>query len=84
MADQVAWFDTLELELGVAQQDVLRIRPGQEVRLRVDALPSRTFEGRVSAAGGAVSMAGAVRERRARRASRPCSTPSASPRRLRP
>jgi multidrug resistance efflux pump/GAF domain-containing protein len=40
--------DTLELELGVAQHDVLRIRPGQEVRLRVDALPSRTFEGRVT------------------------------------
>jgi multidrug resistance efflux pump len=40
--------DTLELELGVAQQDVLRVRPGQEVRLRVDALPSRTFEGRVT------------------------------------
>jgi GAF domain-containing protein/biotin carboxyl carrier protein len=40
--------DTLELELGVAQQDILRVRPDQEVRLRVDALPSRTFEGRVT------------------------------------
>jgi multidrug resistance efflux pump/GAF domain-containing protein len=40
--------DTLELELGVAQHDVLRVRPGQEVRVRVDALPSRTFEGRVT------------------------------------
>ncbi len=40
--------DTLELEFGVAQHDVLRVRPGQEVRLRVDALPSRTFEGRVT------------------------------------
>jgi GAF domain-containing protein/multidrug resistance efflux pump len=40
--------DTLELELGVAQHDVLRIRAGQPVRLRVDALPSRTFEGRVT------------------------------------
>lgn len=40
--------DTLELELGVAQHDVLRVRPGQQVRLRVDALPSRTFEGRVT------------------------------------
>ncbi|HEY7504520.1 MAG TPA: GAF domain-containing protein [Gemmatimonadales bacterium] len=39
--------DTLELELGVAQHDVLRVRPGQEVRVRVDALPSHTFEGRV-------------------------------------
>ena len=58
--------DTLELELGVAQHDVLRIRPGQEVRLRVDALPSRTFEGRVTSVaqlpvggrGGDVSRAG--------------------------
>lgn len=40
--------DTLELEFGVAQQDILRVRPGQDVRLRVDALPSRTFEGRVT------------------------------------
>jgi multidrug resistance efflux pump len=40
--------DTLELEFGVPQQDILRVRPGQTVRLRVDALPSRTFEGRVT------------------------------------
>jgi GAF domain-containing protein/multidrug resistance efflux pump len=40
--------DTLELELGVEQHDILRVRPGQEVRLRVDALPSRTFAGRVT------------------------------------
>jgi multidrug efflux pump subunit AcrA (membrane-fusion protein) len=40
--------DTLELELGVDQRDVLRIRAGQPVRLRVDALPQRTFEGRVT------------------------------------
>jgi GAF domain-containing protein len=40
--------DSLELEFGVAQQDILRVRPGQEVRLRVDALPSRTFDGRVT------------------------------------
>jgi GAF domain-containing protein/multidrug resistance efflux pump len=40
--------DTLELEFGVAQQDILRVRRGQDVRLRVDALPSRTFEGRVT------------------------------------
>ncbi|HEU4525906.1 MAG TPA: efflux RND transporter periplasmic adaptor subunit, partial [Gemmatimonadales bacterium] len=40
--------DTLEVEFGVAQQDILEVRPGQTVRLRVDALPSRTFEGRVT------------------------------------
>jgi transcriptional regulator with GAF, ATPase, and Fis domain/multidrug resistance efflux pump len=43
--------DTLELELGVEQRDILRVRPGQEVRLRVDALPSRTFAGRVISIG---------------------------------
>ena len=40
--------DTLELEFGVTQQDILEVRPGQTVRLRVDALPSRTFEGKVT------------------------------------
>jgi GAF domain-containing protein len=39
--------DTLEIEFAVDQRDILRIRPGQEIRLRVDALPSRTFTGRV-------------------------------------
>ena len=40
--------DTLELELGVRQRDILRVQPGQPVRLRVDALPQRTFEGSVT------------------------------------
>jgi GAF domain-containing protein/biotin carboxyl carrier protein len=40
--------DTLELEMGVEQRDILRVRPGQEVRLRVDALPQRTFGGVVT------------------------------------
>jgi multidrug efflux pump subunit AcrA (membrane-fusion protein) len=40
--------DTLELEMGVDQRDVLRVRAGQPVRLRVDALPQRTFEGAVT------------------------------------
>jgi GAF domain-containing protein len=40
--------DTLELELGVDQRDIARVRPGQRVRLRVDALPQRTFEGTVT------------------------------------
>ena len=40
--------DTLELEFGVDQRDILRVRPGQEVRLRVDALPQRTFNGVVT------------------------------------
>ncbi len=40
--------DTLELEFGVHQRDILRVRPGQSVRLRVDALPQRTFGGTVA------------------------------------
>jgi GAF domain-containing protein/multidrug resistance efflux pump len=43
--------DSLELEFGVDQRDVSRIRPGQEVRLRVDALPQRTFAGSVVSVG---------------------------------
>jgi len=39
--------DSLELEFGVAQRDIGRVRPGQEIRLRVDAMPQRTFTGRV-------------------------------------
>lgn len=43
--------DSLQLELGVAQRDLDRVHPGQEVRLRVDALPQRTFTGRVTQIG---------------------------------
>ncbi|MEA2722746.1 MAG: hypothetical protein QOH59_517, partial [Gemmatimonadales bacterium] len=43
--------DSLELEFGVGQRDLGRVRPGQQVRLRVDALPQRTFAGRVSSVG---------------------------------
>ena len=39
--------DTLELEFGVDERDVPRVREGDEIRLRVDALPQRTFAGRV-------------------------------------
>jgi multidrug efflux pump subunit AcrA (membrane-fusion protein) len=43
--------DTLELEFGVDQRDISRIRPGQETHLRVDAMPQRTFVGRVTSIG---------------------------------
>jgi multidrug efflux pump subunit AcrA (membrane-fusion protein) len=43
--------DTLELEFGVEQRDLGRVREGQEVRLRVDALPQRTFSGTVVSIG---------------------------------
>jgi GAF domain-containing protein/multidrug resistance efflux pump len=39
--------DSLELEFGVDQRDVTRIHVGDEVRLRVAALPQQTFSGRV-------------------------------------
>ncbi len=41
--------DSLELEFTVPQRDVARVLAGQSVRLRVEALPQRTFEGRVTA-----------------------------------
>jgi GAF domain-containing protein/multidrug resistance efflux pump len=54
--------DSLELEFGVAQQDIGRVRPGQEVRLRVTAMPQRTFSGRVrSVAPVPTDTAGEVR-----------------------
>lgn len=39
--------DTLELDMGIEESDVALIHPGQEVRLRVDALPGHTFTGHV-------------------------------------
>ncbi len=43
--------DTLELDFGVEQREIARVAAGQRVRLRVDALPQRTFEGRVTFVG---------------------------------
>lgn len=43
--------DTLELEFGVPQREINRVAIGQRVRLRVDALPQRTFVGTVSSLG---------------------------------
>jgi len=43
--------DSLELEFAVNQQEVDRVTPGAEVRLRIDAYPQRTFIGHVSAVG---------------------------------
>ena len=41
--------DSLELDFGVDQRDVALVRTGDEVRLRVTALPQHTFSGRVTA-----------------------------------
>ncbi|MEX2157188.1 MAG: GAF domain-containing protein [Gemmatimonadales bacterium] len=43
--------DTLELEFGVAQREINRVAVGHRVRLRVDAIPQRTFEGTVTSLG---------------------------------
>jgi len=43
--------DTLALDFGISPREVSRVSEGQAVRLRVDALPQRTFEGRVSFLG---------------------------------
>jgi RND family efflux transporter MFP subunit len=52
--------DSLELEFGVDQRDIARVQPGQEVRLRVDALPQRTFVGRVTSVAPLASDSGAT------------------------
>jgi multidrug resistance efflux pump len=43
--------DSLVLDFGVHQRDIERVQVGQRVRVRVNALPQRTFEGRVIALG---------------------------------
>lgn len=43
--------DSLELEFGIDQREIGRVSVGDEVRLRVDALPQRTFSGRVVSLG---------------------------------
>ena len=50
--------DSLELEFGVVEHDITRIHPGDEVHLRITALPQRTFTGRVRTIGE-LSAAGA-------------------------
>lgn len=52
--------DSLELEFGVGERDITRVRVGDEVRLRIAALPQQTFAGRVSSIG-ALSPAGTRR-----------------------
>jgi multidrug efflux pump subunit AcrA (membrane-fusion protein) len=43
--------DTLELDFNVDERDIGRVQVGDEVRLRVDAYPQRTFVGRVTVIG---------------------------------
>jgi len=50
--------DSLELEFGVGERDITRVEVGDEVRLRIAALPQRTFDGRVSSIGATSSDTG--------------------------
>jgi multidrug resistance efflux pump len=50
--------DSLELEFGVGEHDITRVAIGDEVRLRIAALPQRTFSGRVSSIGATSASAG--------------------------
>ncbi len=43
--------DSLELEFGIDQREIGRVAVGNEVRLRVNAMPQRTFVGRVTSLG---------------------------------
>ncbi len=43
--------DTLELDFNVDERDIGRVQVGDDVRLRVDAYPQRTFVGRVTVIG---------------------------------
>jgi multidrug efflux pump subunit AcrA (membrane-fusion protein) len=52
--------DSLELQFGVEQRDINRVQLGQSVHLRVDALPQRTFVGRVTSVGELPIDSGAV------------------------
>jgi len=53
--------DSLELEFGVMEHDITRVHAGDEVRLRIAALPQRTFIGRVRTIGELSSDGGAER-----------------------
>ncbi len=48
---QLGRTDTLELEFSVDQRDIDRVRVGDEVRIRMEALPQRTISGRVTLVG---------------------------------
>ncbi|PYP81487.1 MAG: hypothetical protein DMD35_01900 [Gemmatimonadetes bacterium] len=49
--------DSLELEFGVDERDITRVRVGDEVRLRIAALPQHTFTGHVTSIGATSASA---------------------------
>ena len=53
--------DSLELEFGVEERDITRVQLGDEVRLRIAAMPQHTFDGRVTSIGAtSLSATGAA------------------------
>ena len=52
--------DSLELDFGVEEQEITGVHSGDEVRLRIAALPQRTFTGRVVWIGPVPTDTGAV------------------------
>ena len=50
--------DSLELEFGVEERDITRVQIGDEVRLRIAAMPQHTFAGRVTSIGASSTTAG--------------------------
>jgi RND family efflux transporter MFP subunit len=46
--------DPLRIEVQVPQQHLMDVRPGQAVRIQVDAIPDRTFEGTIRYVSAAV------------------------------
>jgi multidrug efflux pump subunit AcrA (membrane-fusion protein) len=49
--------DSLELEFGVEERDITRVQIGDEVRLRIAAMPQHTFAGRVTSIGSTSAIA---------------------------
>jgi GAF domain-containing protein len=47
--------DSLALDMGIEQEDITRVRVGDEVRFRMAALPQQTFTGRVVSIGSPTS-----------------------------
>jgi GAF domain-containing protein len=48
---QVSPLDTMRVEIGIAETDVARVRPGQPIRLKVLGFPDRQFSGQVTEVG---------------------------------
>jgi len=55
---RVAKLDTLLVEAGVDETEIVRVRVGQPVRVRVDAFPDTVFQGRVVRIAGSPGGAG--------------------------